>query len=98
MSLEALYDFESILPTAVKPILKAEGLNVWIISDPAELQKLRPRVEIVYKHLGEEKPRRWAILPDKTRRGCAFIGELKLHAITDADPPGKLYHAAYRAL
>lgn len=96
MSASAIYDFETLIPAAVKPVFVDAGLKVWIISDDPEFQKIRPRVEIVYRHMGEEKPRRWANLPDGSRRGAAFIGELKLHAITDADIPGKISHATYR--
>jgi hypothetical protein len=97
MAASDIYDFESILPTAIKPILVNAGLSVWIITDNPQYQKARPRVEIVYRHIGEEVPRRWsATLSDGTRRGVAFLGELRLHAITDADAPGKLTHAIYR--
>ncbi len=37
-------------------------------------------------------------LPNGTRRGCAFYGELKCYAITDADSPGKAAHAEYRSV
>jgi len=97
MSIQAIYDWESILPNAVKPILTEADLLAFTISDTAAFQKIRPRVEIVYRHIGEQKPRRWATLPDKTRRGCAFIGELKFYAISDADVPGKAAHSIYRA-
>lgn len=102
-----IFDFETILPAACKQALLDAGdltvlgqslpMNVWIISDPPEFQKLRPRVEIVYRSSGESNPRRIVFLPDGTKRGSAFNGELKIHAITDADVPGKAFHAAYRA-
>jgi hypothetical protein len=99
MPAAALYDFEVIVPTAVKTLAVAAGLNAWTISDTPDFQKIRPRVEIVYQHTGEQSPRRVVKLDDVDgfKRAEAFQGELKLHAITDADPPGNTAHSAYRA-
>ena len=97
MSAAALYDFEVLVPAAVKTLAVAAGLNTWTISDTPDFQKIRPRVEIVYQHNGETSPRRVVKLDDGFKRAEAFQGELKLHAITDADDPGKTVHSAYRA-
>lgn len=96
MSAPDIFDFETIVPAAVKPVLLDAGLVVWIIGDDPKFQKVRPRVEVVYNNGGETKPRRTVFLPDGTKRGSAFFGELRIHAITDADPPGKSAHAIYR--
>lgn len=97
MSAADLYDFESILPLAVQTVLKEAGLNAFTIVDDASFQRARPYVSIVYRHIGEHTPRRIAVLPDGSKRGSAFTGELKIHAITDADAPGKIAHSQYRA-
>ena len=92
-----LYDFEVIVPVAVKGLLNAAGLNAWTIADTPDFQKVRPRVEVTYQHTGETSPRRAVKLDDGFKRAEAFNGELKLHAITDADDPGKTAHSLYRA-
>jgi Ca2+-dependent lipid-binding protein len=87
-----------VIPEAVKTILVAAGLTAITLNDDPEFQKRRPRVEITYRQIGETTPKRVAIMSDgKTKRTSAFRGELKLHAITDADAPGKLKHSTYRA-
>ena len=93
-----LYDFEVVIPRAVKAVLSGLDLVCFTIEDVIDFQKIRPRVEIVYRHIGEASPQRLAILPDQTRRVSCFRGELKLHAITDADVAGKLAHSTYRAM
>src|SRR5438094_36735 len=98
MSVESVYDFETVIPDAIKQVLVAAGLTAATLSDPPDFQKVRPRVEIIYRHIGETTPKRPAIMADgKTKRTSCFRGELKLHAITDADAPGKLVHSRYRA-
>jgi hypothetical protein len=97
MSAETIYNFEVLVPEACKTVLVAAGLTAITLADAQALQKTRPRVEIVYKHLGETTPKRLAILPDGSKRTSCFRGELKLHAITDADVAGKTAHSAYRA-
>jgi len=82
----------------VKTVLVGLDLAAFTIEDDPEFQKVRPRVEIVYKHIGEASPQRLAILPDQTKRVSCFRGELKLHAISDSDAPGKLAHSTYRAM
>ena len=98
MAAQDLYDFESIVPRAVKTVLSGLDLMCFTIEDAIDFQKIRPRVEIVYRHMGETSPQRLAILPDQTQRVSCFRGELKLHAITDADAAGKLAHSTYRAM
>ncbi len=97
MAASDIYDLEIIVPTAVKGLLTDAGLNAWTIADTPDFQKIRPRVEVTYQHNGETSPRRVVQLDDGYKRAEAFNGELKLHAITDADPPGKTAHSAYRA-
>jgi len=98
MAAADIYNFEVIIPRAVATVLEGLDLSAFTIEDNPEFQKLRPRVEIVYRHIGEASPQRLAILPDQTRRVSCFRGELKLHAISDADAPGKLVHSTYRAM
>ena len=94
----AIYDFESVVSRAVAEVLTDAGLKALTIEDESDFQKTRPRVEVIYKHLGEATPKRIAVLPDKSQRTSAFRGELHLHAITDADPVGKTAHSQYRAV
>ncbi len=98
MAATDIYDFESLIPRAVKTVLEGLDLKCYTIEDAIDFQKIRPRVEIIYRHMGEATPKRLAILPDQTRRTSCFRGELKIHAITDADTAGKLAHSTYRAM
>ncbi len=92
-----IFDFESVIPRAVKSVLEDADLKVFTIEDAIEFQKIRPRVEVTYRHMGEATPKRLAICPDGSKRTSAFRGELRIHAITDADEAGKLEHSRYRA-
>ncbi len=92
-----IYDFEIVIPRAVKAVLEDQDLRTFTIEDAIEFQKVRPRVEVVYRHMGEASPKRLAILPDGSKRTSCFRGELRIHAITDADEAGKLEHSRYRA-
>src|SRR5919109_1504965 len=76
MSAETIYNFEVLVPEACKTVLVAAGLTAITLADAQALQKTRPRVEIVYKHLGETTPKRLAILPDGSKRTSCFRGEL----------------------
>ncbi len=98
MAAEEIYDLEIIVPRAVKIVLSGLTLSCFTIEDAIDFQKVRPRVEIVYLHRGEASPQRLAILPDGSKRTSCFRGELKIHAITDADVAGKLAHSTYRAM
>jgi len=97
MAAPDLYDFEVIVAEAVKGVLSRNDLNVYTIYDAIEFQRTRPRVDVIYRHLGEATPQRVAKLPDGTRRTSCFRGELRIHAITDADEEGKATHSRYRA-
>lgn len=98
MSAIDIYDFESVIPRAAKVVLEGLNLKAYTIEDDPVFQKIRPRVEIIYRHIGERSPQILAILPDQSRRVSCFRGELKLHAITDADSAGKIVHSTYRAM
>ncbi len=98
MPAEDIYNFEHIVPTAVKTVLEALDLRAVILTDSPVFQKQRPRVEVVYKHIGEHSPKRLAKLPDGTFRTSCFRGELKIVAITDADETGKATHSRYRSM
>lgn len=92
-----IYDWERVIAQAAATVFIDAGLQAFTVySDPA-FQKIRPRVEAIFKPTGEVTPKREAIMPDGTRRASAFKGELTLHAITDADAPGKNSHGEYRA-
>ncbi len=97
MAAEDIYNFEVLLPHAVKTVLEGLDLKCYTIEDAIDFQKIRPRVEITYRHMGEASPQRRAKLPDGSLRTSCFRGELKIHAITDADEQGKLAHSKYRA-
>ena len=97
MAIADVYDFELVLPRAVKTVLEGLDLKCYTLEDPIEFTKIRPRVDITFQVHGEASPKRLAILPDGTKRTSCFRGELKLYAITDADEPGKLTHSRYRA-
>ncbi len=93
-----LYDFETILPNAVKTVLQDQfDLVAFTLADKIDFQKDRPRVEIIYQHQGETNPKRIAMLPDGSKRTSCFRGELKLIAISEAEETGKLAHSQYRA-
>jgi hypothetical protein len=98
MAAEDIFDFETIFPNAAKTVLSGDPwqLKAFTLGDDPSFTKNRPRVEIVYRHVGETSPRR-TVVKDGSRRGAAFNGELKFHAITDADPVGKTAHSQYRA-
>lgn len=102
----ALYDFENLIPIAVATSLSGTNFGsltaLHPLSDP-KFQQMRPRVEVTYKHGGAVTPLRIApnTVPDGAPviygRNSAWSGELSIHAITDADPIGKLTHSTYRA-
>jgi hypothetical protein len=94
----AIFDFESLVPRAVASVLTDAGLTVLTIENAVKFQKVRPRVEVIYKHLGEATPKRLTPLPNRSIRTSCFHGELMLHCITDADPIGKMAHSQYRAV
>lgn len=98
MAAEDIYDFEVVIPRAVKAVLEGLNLKCYTIEDTIDFQKIRPRVDITYRHVGEASPQRLAILPDGSKRTSCFRGELKVHAITDSDDAGKLAHSTYRAM
>ena len=97
MAIADVYDFESVITRAVKTVLEGLDLKCYTIEDPIEFAKIRPRVDITFQLHGEASPKRLAKLADGTTRTSCFRGELKMHAITDADEPGKLVHSRYRA-
>jgi hypothetical protein len=97
VSAATIYDFETIIPDAVKSVLQDAGLNAFSLSDEKDFQTTRPRVEVHYRQIGETNPKRLATLPDGSQRTSCFRGELKLFAITDVDPAGKQLHSNYRA-
>lgn len=92
-----IYDFETVIPDGVAAIFRAAGFTVYTLSSDPEIQKARPRVDIVYRHRGNAPGPRLAKLSDGTQRVSAFIGELFIYAITDCDPPGKRAHSVFRA-
>lgn len=98
MAAQDLYDFETLIPRAAKIVLEGLNLKCYTIEDTVDFQKIRPRVEIFYRHMGETTPQRIATLPDQSKRTSCFRGELKIHAVTDADSNGKLAHSTYRSM
>ncbi len=92
-----IYDFETIIPSAVVEVFTEAGLPGFTILDAQQFQKTRPRCEIVYKHGGESTPKRLKKMDDGSTRVSCFNGELKIHAITDADVAGKASHSTFRA-
>lgn len=99
-----IYDFENILPKAVASVFSAAGLTVYTAASNPELQKTRPRVEVIFKLGTAFSP---PVIDPATvvngaglnsGRNMGWNGTLNIHAITDADAPGKLVHAQYRAM
>ncbi len=92
-----IYDWERVIAEAAATVFTNAGLQAFTVYSPPEFTKVRPRIEAIFRATGETTPKREAIMPDGTRRAGAFKGELTLHAITDADLPGKNAHGEYRA-
>jgi hypothetical protein len=92
-----VYNFELIVPRAIKDLFTSRGVTAFTMEDEADFQKARPRVDIVWATKGEVSPRFWAILPDGTKRAAAFRGELKIFVVASPDPAGRLTHADIRA-
>jgi hypothetical protein len=98
LSAESIYNFEIVIPEAVKRVLTATGVDAYTLADAPQFQQNRPRVEITYRHISETTPKRVALMADRvTKRTSCFRGELKLHAITEADDVGRFVHSLYRA-
>jgi hypothetical protein len=93
----ALYDFETVLPSAAKAVFAAAGLAAYTLADTPTVQRSRPRVEIIYRHGGNSSPAQIHRMTDGTYRVAAFRGELSIYVITDADATGRSAHSAYRA-
>lgn len=94
MSAEDVYNFEDLIPAAVKTILTDAGLNCFTLADEKDFQEARPRVEVTYRQIGEATPKR---VDPTSKRTSAFRGDLKLVAISDVDAPGKSIHSTYRS-
>lgn len=98
--IQAVYDFENVLADATETVFTSGGFtaaNALTASSDPEFQKARPRCEILFKLTGGVVPIRYAVQPDTTMRQAAFKGVLTIHAISDADKPGKLIHSVFRA-
>lgn len=97
-SAEALiYDFETVIAAAVANAFTKAGFTaaLYTAQSAEEDQKKRPRVEVQFIYGGEEMPIRFS--NDGTWRAQAFVGELKIMALTDTTPAAKVTHGDYRA-
>jgi hypothetical protein len=92
-----IYNFELIVPRAIKDLFTARAVTAFTMEDVTDFQKTRPRIDIVWTTKGEVSPRIWAILSDSTKRAAAFKGELRIFVISSDDPEGRLTHAEMRA-
>jgi hypothetical protein len=92
-----IYNFELIVPRAIKDLFTARTVTAFTMEDATDFQKTRPRIDIVWTTKGEVSPRIWAILPDETKRAAAFKGDLKIFVVSSSDPDGRLTHAEMRA-
>src|SRR5690242_8674621 len=97
MELRDVFDFENLIPAAVKSVFQAAGMTALTAADPAQEHKTRPRVEIFFTGCSEVLPPRGILQPDGTILNGAWRGELTLIAITDVNTEGKAIHAEYRA-
>jgi hypothetical protein len=98
--LTAVYDLENIVPSAVSTVLAAPpiGLVVATYASTNELQKARPRVEILWANMGESVPRR--SIPVQYESGvvlinAAYKGQLHCSVITDSADSDKVIHQNY---
>ncbi len=103
MRYQDIYDFEGIVEGAISAVFIDGGVTALTsISDP-ELQKERPRVEVVYSH-GAGMNRFVMVTSDGSpaiaddpypfRRESAWRGSLKIDVITEANP---VAHRAFRS-
>jgi hypothetical protein len=95
MAAEDLYDFEVLIPRAVKDIFTGRGITAYTIEDAPEFQKTRPRVEVTFSIKGSSSPRK--VLPDGSMRSSAFRGDLLIIAIAGSDATAAVAHSALRA-
>lgn len=86
---EKLYMFEFIFPEAVRLVLKDREITAHTNFVPPELQKERPRAEIIF--IPGSGRNIWALINGE-KRECAWSGQFLLHIITAAD---EAIHARY---
>jgi hypothetical protein len=97
MAAEDIYDFEVLVPRAIKALFTARGIEAFNIEDETDFQNKRPRVEIKLEMKGEVSPKRYKILSDGSQRASCFRGDLQFWAISDTSTAGRVSHSALRA-
>ena len=99
LSVQDVFDMESIVPAAVKTVLVSSGFAAYTALDAPVNQRQRPRVEVYWKSSGAPATGGQAVsgFLNGQRVNAGWVGELILYCITAVDEPGKLAHAAYRS-
>lgn len=93
-AIEQIYDFEGSFERPIRDLFASAGITAVTRYEAAtELQKVRPRVEILFV-TGTEAETFHII--DGIRRNCAWNGTLTIAVITDHDER-KETHAAFRS-
>lgn len=93
-----IYDFEGNVPDMIAVAFTAAGQNALTVNTPPDVQKLRPRSELVFRPGPAASPPRIMIVPGWGRVVAAHTGELEIASITDPSDTGKATHSQYRAL
>ncbi len=90
------YDIEGAVESALKSFFTSQEIAAYTTNDIAELQKTRPRVEVVLQ-LGNENGHNSAIAP--YYRPDTFSASLLIGVVTNAkdDNTGTVEHAQFRA-
>lgn len=91
--LAVIYDFETALESAVKTVLTAQGLVVYVSNDVEELQRQRPRVELQMV-VGSATDHRTT--HDSIYRCDCYTGQMVASIVTNSGD-GTAGHASYRA-
>ena len=103
MTVEDIYDFETVLPKALAQSLSSKGLVAKTVADAINFQETRPRCEVKLTVGGAFNP---PVIdpttipaggPVNAGRNLGWNGSVQIWAITDPDPPGKTAHSVYRA-
>ena len=96
MADQDVYDFETVIATAVAAFLVAAGITASTQADDPVFQQKRPRTSILFKTGSATIPLQQAG-PNQKNIG-AYKGQLELTNLTGTEAAaGKLTHAAYKS-
>ena len=95
-SFDQVYDIETAIEAAFKSFFTAQEIPCYVTNDIAEIQKSRPRVELMYQHgseIGHNSTASTYYRPD------TFAGGLTVAIVTNAkdDNTGTIEHSQFRA-